>query len=183
MRGLKKRSIVAEMFRVGGRAGQHLPCSWSIWASISVPVLLLHSLEECLVPADIGPTWSWLCFGPFGHCQSFCFRAGKVQNRTVVGVGKTSLGTRSLQGPLRFALFTQSRGSSFWPDCYGARHPRVLLCAILWATLLERSDNLIYVSLPFQMSTVGCSPSGSSYTTSSLATPSQTWMQWSHPMS
>lgn len=55
--------------------------------------------------------------------------------------------------------------------------------SISWATLLERSDNLICASLPFQMSTVGYSPLGSSYTMSSLDTPSQTWMPWSHHMS
>lgn len=103
---------------------------------------------------------------------------GKCRIWLWLEVGRPDFGTWLFLEPLRFLLFTQSRHSSFCPDCYGGVH-----WAFSRAILLERSDNLIYVSLPFQMSTVGCSPLGSSCTMSSLATPSQTWMRWSHPMS
>lgn len=99
---------------------------------------------------------------------------GKCRIWPWLAVKRPDFGTQPFLGPLRFLLFTQSRHSSFCPDCYSASHRGFLLWAFSWAILLERTDNLIYVSLPFQMSTVGCSPLGSSCTMSSPAIPSQT---------
>lgn len=63
LRGLRKRSIVAEIFRADCRAGKHFQLSCSISISLSASLFLCFSsvtLEQCLVAADVEQPWSWL---------------------------------------------------------------------------------------------------------------------------